>query len=97
MIQHPEPRQYNKRIHFRANVIWNEVRVGYDVNMLTNLDLVLSIEFVVVKSIFGNSGAAFVHVFHERDVLFCWNKPHFVEVWISKEVRKGFAVDECTY
>ena len=66
--------------------------------MFTNLDLVLSIEFVVVKGVLGNPGAAFVHVFHERDVLFCWNKPHLVEVWISKEVMKCIAMySECTY
>jgi hypothetical protein len=67
------------------------VRVGLEENMLTNLDLVFPIEFVVVKSILGDPGTAFVHVFHERNVLFCWNKPHLVEVWISKQVRKSFA------
>jgi hypothetical protein len=65
--------------------------------MFTNLDLVLPIEFVVVKSIFGNPSASFVHIFHESDVLFCWNKPHFVEVWISEKVRKGLSMHKCTY
>jgi hypothetical protein len=74
------------------------VRVDPEENIFTNLDLVLSIELVVVKSILGNPSAAFVHVFHERNVLFCWNKPHLVEVWISEDVRKCPAArSECTY
>jgi hypothetical protein len=65
------------------------MRVVLEENVCTNLDLVLSIKLVVVKSVFSNPSAAFVHVFHERDVFFCWNKPNLVEVWVPEEVNNG--------
>ena len=48
-----------------------------------HFDLVLSIELVVVQSIFCNGSTRLVHELHERDVLLCRDKTDLVEARVS--------------
>ena len=47
------------------------------------LDFVFAVQLVVVQRILRHSGAPFVHVLHERNVLLCRNETDFVKVGIS--------------
>ena len=48
-----------------------------------HFDLVLAIQLVIVKRVFGDSGAGLVQILDEGNVLLRWDKTHFVQIWVS--------------
>lgn len=53
----------------------------------THLDLVLSVELVVVQRILRDSGTPLVQELDECNVLLCRDKTHFVQVGVLREER----------
>ena len=70
-----------KVICAKSGVQWKFIR--YE-GKIADLDFVLSVELVIVQSIFGDGSARLVHIFDESDILLRWDKTNFVQVGVSR-------------
>jgi hypothetical protein len=50
--------------------------------MEADLDLVFSVQFVIVQCILGNPCTSLVHVLHESNIPFCRNETNFLKICV---------------